>query len=210
MNIQFVLAIVFSYLLGSVNFAVLVSRVMGLRDPRGYGSKNPGTTNVLRSGNKWAAISTLFFDGLKGWLPVFFLMHAGVDYGFSPVTAAFAGMAAFLGHVFPVFLGFRGGKGVATFLGVVLAVAPVLGLATLCIWILFAYFFHYSSLASLGAAFFVPVFYGLSSGVGSSAYLEQILVFILMTLVLAIKHRANILRLLRGTETRITFQKSSK
>ena len=146
------LATVAAYLIGSLSFAVIVSSAMGLNDPRSYGSKNPGATNVLRSGNKLAAVLTLVLDAFKGWLPVAVVQTWGGAYGLEAGSVAMVGLAAFLGHLYPVFFRFVGGKGVATALGVVLAVNPVLGLATGVTWLLIAYFFRYSSLAALVAA----------------------------------------------------------
>src|SRR5262245_11338138 len=133
------LAVVAAYLVGSLSFAVIVSHAMGLSDPRTYGSGNPGATNVLRSGNKAAAILTLLFDALKGWLPVFLIDRFGERVGLGEGTVALAGLAAFLGHLWPVFFRFKGGKGVATALGVLLGFEPWLGLATLATWIIIAF-----------------------------------------------------------------------
>ena len=142
-------AIVAAYLVGSLSFAVIVSRSMGLADPRSYGSKNPGATNVLRSGNKAAALLTLAFDALKGFVPVWLALAFGPRFGLGEWTVAFVGLAAFLGHLWPVFFRFQGGKGVATAAGVLIALAPGLGLATLASWVIIAAFFRYSSLAAL-------------------------------------------------------------
>ena len=152
------LATVAAYLVGSLSFAVIVSRLMGLNDPRSYGSKNPGATNVLRSGNKAAAVITLLLDAFKGWLPVVLVLQFGAAYGLGEATLALVGLAAFLGHLYPVFFRFQGGKGVATAAGVLLAFEPLLGLATLVNWALIAGFFRYSSLASIAAAVFAPVY----------------------------------------------------
>ena len=153
-------ALLAGYLMGSLSFAVLVSRWMGLADPRSYGSGNPGATNVLRSGNKWAAVLTLVFDALKGYVPVALALWARQKLGWSDAVVALVGLAAFLGHLWPVFFKFQGGKGVATAAGVLLALNPLLGMATLATWIIIAAFFRYSSLASLAAAVFAP-FYDL-------------------------------------------------
>lgn len=147
-----VLATVAAYLLGSLSFAVIVTRVMGLSDPRTYGSKNPGATNVLRSGSKAAAIVTLLLDAMKGWLPVALVMWFGHPYGLEDGTVALVGLAAFLGHLWPVFFRFQGGKGVATALGVLVGISGWLGLATAATWLIIAFFFRYSSLASLVAS----------------------------------------------------------
>ena len=198
---------VLAYLLGSLSFAVIVSRVMGLNDPRTFGSKNPGATNVLRSGSKAAAIVTLLLDGLKGWLPVVLVRFYGRPYGMEDGTVALVGLAAFLGHLWPVFFRFQGGKGVATFLGVVLGVDAVLGLATLITWAIIAYFFRYSSLASLVAAAFAPV--GYLMGDRLQWYVEKPIMFTLfvMGLLLVFRHRDNINRLLQGKETKIKKKK---
>jgi glycerol-3-phosphate acyltransferase PlsY len=147
-----------AYLVGSLSFAVIVSRLMGLADPRSYGSKNPGATNVLRSGNKAAALLTLAFDALKGYVPVWLALAFGARFGLGDWTVAVVGLAAFLGHLWPVFFRFQGGKGVATAAGVLMALAPGLGLATLLSWVIIAAFFRYSSLASVVAALFAPFY----------------------------------------------------
>ena len=136
-------AVLLAYLMGSLSFAVIVSRAMGLSDPRSYGSKNPGATNVLRSGNKAAAVATLLLDGLKGWLPVVLVKWFGADYGLADGTVAAVGLAAFVGHLYPVFFKFVGGKGVATALGVLVGISWILGLATGVTWLIMAYFFRY-------------------------------------------------------------------
>ena len=136
-------ACVLAYLLGSISFAVVVSRLFGLSDPRSYGSKNPGATNVLRSGSKGAAVLTLLLDGLKGWLPVVLVRWFGRDYGLEEGTVALVGLAAFLGHLYPVFFQFKGGKGVATAAGVLIGVSWILGAATLLTWIIVAYASRY-------------------------------------------------------------------
>ena len=158
------LAVLAGYLIGSLSFAVIVSRAMGLSDPRTFGSKNPGATNVLRSGSKAAAILTLLLDAAKGWLPVVLVKWYGQAYGLGDGTMAMVGLAAFLGHVFPVFFKFAGGKGVATALGVLLGLSGWLGLATALIWLLMAVVFRYSSLASITAAVLAPVVYVLGDG----------------------------------------------
>lgn len=197
------LATVAAYLLGSLSFAVIVSRAMGLNDPRTYGSKNPGATNVLRSGSKAAAVVTLLFDALKGWLPVVLVRAFGAPYGLGEGTVALVGLAAFLGHLWPVFFRFEGGKGVATALGVLLGVSGWLGLATLLTWILIAFFFRYSSLASLVAAVFAPLYYVLGGGVAWYAEPSVGLSITVMSALLVWRHRENIRRLIKGTESRL-------
>ena len=157
------IAVVAAYLIGSLSFAVIVSRVMGLNDPRTYGSGNPGATNVLRSGSKAAAAVTLLLDALKGLVPVLLVKLFGEHFGLGDSTLALVALAAFLGHLYPVFFGFKGGKGVATALGVLLGISGWLGLATALTWLLIAVFFRYSSLAALVASIFAPVYYVLCS-----------------------------------------------
>ncbi|HMN66548.1 MAG TPA: glycerol-3-phosphate 1-O-acyltransferase PlsY, partial [Burkholderiaceae bacterium] len=154
-----VLAVVAAYLIGSISFAVVVSKAMGLADPRSYGSKNPGATNVLRTGNKAAAALTLAGDALKGLVAVLLAKALAARFGFGDGTIALVALAAFVGHLFPVFHRFQGGKGVATAAGVLLALHPLLGLGTLATWLLIAFFFRYSSLAALVAAVFAPLWY---------------------------------------------------
>ena len=201
------LATVAAYLLGSLSFAVIVSRAMGLNDPRTYGSKNPGATNVLRSGSKAAAVVTLLFDALKGWLPVVLVRAFGAPYGLGEGTVALVGLAAFLGHLWPVFFRFEGGKGVATALGVLLGVSGWLGLATLLTWILIAFFFRYSSLASLVAAVFAPLYYVLGGGVAWYAEAPVGLAITVMSALLVWRHRENIRRLIAGKESRLGSKK---
>ena len=203
-----VLAAVAAYLLGSLSFAVIVTRVMGLSDPRTYGSKNPGATNVLRSGSKAAAIITLLLDAVKGWLPVALVMWYGHPYGLEDGTVALVGLGAFGGHLYPVFFRFEGGKGVATAAGVLLGLHWGLGLATLATWILIAVFFRYSSLASLVAAVFAPIYYVF--GAGLAWYMEGPVLFAVcvMSLLLIYRHAENIGRLARGTESRLGKKKS--
>jgi glycerol-3-phosphate acyltransferase PlsY len=203
-----ILATLAAYLLGSLSFAVIVSRLAGLQDPRTVGSKNPGATNVLRSGSKPAAIVTLLLDGLKGWLPVVLVRWFGEPYGLGDGTVALVGLAAFLGHLFPVFFRFRGGKGVATFLGVVFGMNALLGVATAATWLIIAFFFRYSSLASLIAAAFAPVFYLLGDRVQWYAENAIALALGVMALLLAWRHRENINRLLQGKESRLGAKKA--
>jgi len=201
------LAVLAAYLLGSLSFAVIVSRIMGLHDPRTYGSKNPGATNVLRSGSKPAAVVTLLLDGAKGWLPVALIGWYGKPYGMLEGTMALAGLAAFLGHLFPVFFRFQGGKGVATALGVLLGFNWMLGLAAALSWLVIAVFFRYSSLASLVAAVFAPVYYIFGDGVAWYMDKSLLLAMVVMALLLAWRHAANINRLIKGTESRLGAKK---
>jgi glycerol-3-phosphate acyltransferase PlsY len=193
-----VLALLAAYLVGSLSFAVLVSRAFGLADPRSYGSGNPGATNVLRSGSKPAAVLTLALDALKGYVPVWLVVRYGAPFGLGETTAAFAGLAAFLGHLWPVFFRFRGGKGVATAAGALLAINPWLGLATLVSWVLIAAFFRYSSLASLVAAAFAPFYQALIWGLE-----PPLLAIAAMSLLLVWRHEGNIRKLLAGTESKL-------
>ncbi|KLR57976.1 MULTISPECIES: glycerol-3-phosphate 1-O-acyltransferase PlsY [Diaphorobacter] len=202
-------AAVAAYLLGSLSFAVIVSRVMGLSDPRTYGSKNPGATNVLRSGSKAAAAVTLLFDALKGWLPVVLVRWFGAPYGLEEGTMALVGLAAFLGHLWPVFFRFEGGKGVATALGVLLGISGWLGLATLLTWVIIAFFFRYSSLASLVAAVFAPFFYVLGGGVAWYTDARVGMAIAVMSGLLAWRHKENIQRLLQGKESRLGSKKKA-
>ena len=195
------------YLIGSLSFAVIVSRIMGLNDPRTYGSKNPGATNVLRSGSKAAAVVTLLLDALKGWLPVVLVTWFGQPYGLEEGTAAAVGLAAFLGHLFPVFFRFQGGKGVATALGVLLAFNWILGLAVAASWLIVAFFFRYSSLASLVAAVFAPVYYLFGDGVVWRLNKPMMLAMCVMTFLLIWRHALNISRLVKGTESRLGGKK---
>jgi glycerol-3-phosphate acyltransferase PlsY len=202
------LATVAAYLIGSLSFAVLVSRLMGLNDPRTYGSKNPGATNVLRSGNKAAAVTTLLLDALKGWLPVVAVKWWGDAWGLGDGTVALVGLAAFLGHLFPVFFRFQGGKGVATAAGVIVAFEPWLGLASLVTWIIMAFFFRYSSLASIVTAVFAPVFYLFGDRVAWSAPGVMVLSLAVMAVMLVWRHAENINRLIAGKESKLGAKKS--
>ena len=193
-----------AYLLGSISFAVVMSKVYGIADPRTYGSKNPGATNVLRSGNKGAAIMTLLGDGAKGWLAVFLAQHFAFDLGVDETAVALVAIAVFLGHLWPVFFRFIGGKGVATALGVLLGINPWLGLATLATWLIIAYAFRYSSLAALVAALFAPFYYGLLFGVDAI-----LLSVVVMSVLLAYRHSQNIANLLSGKESKIGAKKDA-
>lgn len=191
-------ALLAAYLIGSLSFAVIVSRILGLADPRSYGSKNPGATNVLRSGHRTAAVLTLALDVLKGYVPVLLVLLFGPRFGLTETVAAFAGLAAFLGHLWPVFFRFRGGKGVATAAGALLAINPWLGLATLLSWLIIAAFFRYASLASIIAAAFAPFYQALIWGLEPA-----LLAIALMSLLLVWRHEGNIKKLLAGTESKI-------
>jgi glycerol-3-phosphate acyltransferase PlsY len=197
-----------SYLLGSLSFAVIVSRLMGLNDPRSYGSKNPGATNVLRSGSKKAAILTLLLDAFKGWLPVALVLAYGPEHGAGAGLAALAGLAAFLGHLYPVFFGFAGGKGVATAVGVVVGVNGSLAMAVVLSFAIVLFFSRYVSLASMVAAVFAPVFYLFGDGVSWQASLLEVLSLAGMALLLVWRHRENIHRLMAGTESQLGKKKA--
>jgi glycerol-3-phosphate acyltransferase PlsY len=187
------------YLLGSISFAIVVSRVMALPDPRSYGSKNPGATNVLRSGSKAAAVLTLLGDGAKGWFAVWLAWRLTGD----ATTAAVAGLAAFAGHLWPIFHRFAGGKGVATAAGVLLGVDWRVGVGTIATWLIIAAFLRYSSLAALVAAIFAPLatFFLLGFGMPFVAVLA-------MAALLAWRHRQNIARLAAGEEPRLGTKKA--
>ncbi|MBK4733412.1 glycerol-3-phosphate 1-O-acyltransferase PlsY [Noviherbaspirillum pedocola] len=191
-----------AYLIGSISFAVVASKLFGLADPRTYGSKNPGATNVLRSGNKKAAIATLIGDCAKGWLAVWLAVRFGPQYGLEEGGIALVAIAVFLGHLWPVFFRFVGGKGVATALGVLLGINPWLGLATLATWLIVAYAFRYSSLAALVASVFAPFYYALLFGVDAI-----LLAIVAMSALLIYRHGKNIGNLLAGKESRIGSKK---
>lgn len=197
------LAAIVAYLIGSLSFAVIVSRVMGLNDPRTFGSKNPGATNVLRSGNKAAAILTLLLDAAKGWLPVMLVKWFGKPYGLDDGTLAMVGLAAFLGHLYPVFFKFVGGKGVATALGVLLGLSGWLGLVTMLIWLVMAVLFRYSSLASITAALLAPVVYVFGDGGLWFMNKSVALGVVAMSLLLLYRHADNINKLIKGTESKL-------
>jgi glycerol-3-phosphate acyltransferase PlsY len=193
-----VIAVLAAYLVGSLSFAIIISRGLGLQDPRHYGSGNPGATNVLRSGNRLAAVLTLAFDALKGYVPVMLALVYGPAWGLGPLAVALVGLAAFLGHLWPVFFGFKGGKGVATAAGVLLALNPWLGLATLLTWVIIAVFFRYSSLASIVAALFAPFYQLLIWGIS-----PVLLAVCAMSLLLLWRHQPNMRKLFAGTESRL-------
>ncbi len=191
-----------AYLIGSISFAVVTSKLFGLADPRTYGSKNPGATNVLRSGNKAAAVLTLLGDGAKGWLAVWLADRYAQVLDVTDLAVALVAIAVFLGHLWPVFFRFVGGKGVATALGVLVGINPWLGLATLVTWALVAFMFRYSSLAALVAALLAPLYYGLQFGVD-----EKLFAVIAMSMLLAYRHSGNISNLLAGKERRLFSKK---
>ncbi len=194
MTTQFLIALLLGYLLGSLPFAVIVSRIFGLPDPRTVGSKNPGATNVLRSGNKFAALLTLFGDALKGWLAMFFAQLCN----FEGSVVLLAGLAAFFGHVFPIFLRFKGGKGVATALGVLAGISGWLAVACAGTWLATAFAFRYSSLAAVMAALLAPL---IGWGLGLST--SSLFAVSLMSSLLIFRHRSNIRNLLAGTEGKL-------
>jgi len=188
------LGAVVAYFIGSLSFAVIVSRLFGLADPRSYGSGNPGATNVLRSGNKAAAILTLVFDALKGYVPVMLAVQAGLP---EPVITAI-GLGAFIGHLWPIFFKFEGGKGVATAAGVLLGFAPALGGLVLLVWITMAVVFRYSSLAALTASLAAPLIQAWGWGLGPETVGTAI-----MSALLIWRHEANIRKLLAGQESKL-------
>ncbi len=195
LTLVFVIA---AYLLGSVSFAVLMSKAFRLPDPRTYGSHNPGATNVLRSGKKLAAVLTLLGDAAKGWLAVSLARHFAPHDGDALLLVAAVALAVFLGHLFPLFLRFKGGKGVATALGVLLALNVWLGAVTLVTWILLALIFRLSSLAAVLAALLAPIY-----AVLLHLPLEYVLASVLMSLLLIWRHKGNIQNLLAGKESKI-------
>ena len=197
-----------AYLIGSLSFAVLVSRWMGLDDPRTYGSGNPGATNVLRSGNRQAAILTLLFDALKGWLPVALVGWQGPSWGLDERAVALVAVGAFIGHLWPVFFRFQGGKGVATAAGVLLGIEPLMGLAVALTWIVVAGVTRYSSLAALLAAVLAPTYYMWGDGSWWFASGAELLAITVMSALLVARHHANIVRLVNGTEGRIGGKKA--
>ncbi len=197
--------VVCAYLIGSVPFAVLMSKAFGLADPRTYGSGNPGATNVLRSGKKSAAALTLLGDAAKGWLAVWLAQHFAPHGENVLVLVALVAISVFLGHVFPIFLRFKGGKGVATALGVLLALSVWLGLAVLATWLLVAVLFRYSSLAALVASAAAPIYVMLLAGPR-----EYVLVAVALSLLLFWRHKKNIQNLMTGKESKIGTKKSAE
>ena len=198
--LQYFWLIPLAYLLGSVSFAVVVSKAMGLPDPYTHGSKNPGATNVLRTGNKLAAVLSLLGDAAKGWLAVTIARAVLGD----PISSdnnlmlGLVAIAVFLGHLYPIFYRFKGGKGVATAAGILFAISWVLGLATLGTWLIVAFFMRYSSLAALSAAAFAPLYFTFLFGLQPMG-----LAILVMSLLLIYRHRSNIRNLMNGTETRL-------
>ena len=192
------LAVLAAYLLGSVSFAIVVSRAMRLPDPRSYGSGNPGTTNVLRTGKKLAAALTLAGDAGKGWLAVWLATL------FAPEAAPLAGVAVFLGHLFPVFHRFRGGKGVATAAGVLFGLDWRIGLGTVATWLIIVAFFRYASLAALISAAFAAFFTAFLMGFDTAAACVLV-----MAALLVWRHKENIARLIAGTESRVGVNKTA-
>lgn len=202
-----VLLIPLAYLIGSISFAVVVSKCMRLPDPHSYGSGNPGATNVLRTGNKLAAALTFLGDALKGYFAV---MLARIVLGDQSLTASLdswilcgVALAVFLGHLFPIFHGFKGGKGVATACGILFGVNAILGMATLSTWIIVAVFLRYSSLAALAAAIFGPIYFVFLFG-----FQPMGIALLLICLLLIWRHRSNIRNLMNGTESRIGSKKT--
>jgi acyl phosphate:glycerol-3-phosphate acyltransferase len=197
-----VIVILAAYLLGSVSFAIVVSKLFKLEDPRTYGSQNPGATNVLRTGNKAAAALTLLGDCVKGWVAVAAAVYLSQPLQLGDEVIAGVAFAVFAGHLWPIFFRFQGGKGVATALGVLLGLNPILGLATLTTWLIIARAFRYSSLAALAAAVFAPFYYALLFGVRA-----QLIAVTIMSILLIYRHRSNIANLLSGKESRIGQKK---
>jgi len=187
-----------AYLLGSLSFAVIVSRAMRLPDPRSFGSGNPGATNVLRTGRKAAAALTLLGDALKGWVAVVLARLLAPQFGLSEDVVLLCALAVFIGHLFPVFFGFKGGKGVATALGVLVGLNPWIGLACLATWLFMAGVFRISSLAALTTAALAPVYTVLLMGWGNPA-----IAVLVITLLLFYRHKSNLIKLVSGQEARI-------
>lgn len=201
------LAVLAAYLVGSLSFAVIVSRFVGLADPRSYGSKNPGATNVLRSGNKKAAIATLVLDAVKGWLPLWVAGVWGPGLGLGPITMALVGLAAFVGHLYPLFFHFKGGKGVATAVGVLFGVDWLLALACLASFGIVVFFTRFVSLASMVAAVFAPVYFMFGGDVAWEASPPMVGALVVMAVLLIWRHRENVDRLVKGTESKLGAKK---
>ena len=198
------IAIILAYLIGSLSFAVIVSKLFGLPDPHTYGSGNPGATNVLRSGKKLAALLTLLGDAAKGWFALWLAQRYATDYNLPAIAMAGVALAVFLGHLFPIFFRFKGGKGVATAAGILFAINIWLGLATLATWLIIAAFFRYSSLAALLSAMFAPFYTFVLFGL--TPYLPAVIV---MCALLVWRHRENITKLMKGTEGKLGEKKPS-
>ncbi len=200
--------ILLSYVLGSVPFAIIISRLMGLEDPRRFGSGNPGATNVLRTGNKKAAVLTLIGDAAKGWLAVILAAYVSQAYGLPIAVTAACAVAAFLGHVYSCFLKFKGGKGVATAMGVLLALEPWLALAVAGSWLVIAYASRYSSLASVTAATLAPLYYVMGGNAIWRMYPSVAFAILVIGAVVLYRHKQNISRLIQGKEGRIGGNKA--
>lgn len=193
----------FAYVLGSLPFAVIVSRLMGLNDPRTFGSYNPGATNVLRSGNKKAAILTLLGDLLKGTVAVYLAQWVSSQFDLPTAVIAASAIAVFLGHVFPFTLNFKGGKGVATAIGILIAIQPLLAIACLLTWLIVVYTTRYSSLGAIIAAIMAPVYYLLIAGSIWPMNKTMAITISILSILLLWRHQSNISRLLQGKENRI-------
>ena len=198
------IAIILAYLIGSLSFAVIVSKLFGLPDPHTYGSGNPGATNVLRSGKKLAALLTLLGDAAKGWFALWLAQRYATDYNLPAIAMAGVALAVFLGHLFPIFFRFKGGKGVATAAGILFAINIWLGLATLATWLIIAAFFRYSSLAALLSAVFAPFYTFVLFGL--TPYLPAVIV---ICALLVWRHRDNITKMMKGTEGKLGEKKPS-
>jgi len=198
-----------AYLVGSLSFAVIVSRVMGLDDPRTYGSQNPGATNVLRSGNKQAAMATLLFDALKGYFPVLLVKLYGPAFGLDDRAVALVAISAFIGHLWPVFFAFKGGKGVATAAGILFGVEPLLGAAVMGTWLLVAFVFRYSSLAALLASLLAPAYYLMGHQIVWQMSEAELLAVMVMSALLLMRHKDNMARLVSGQESKIGSKKDA-
>jgi acyl phosphate:glycerol-3-phosphate acyltransferase len=201
------LATLVAYCIGSLSFAVIVSKLMGLDDPRTFGSKNPGATNVLRTGNKQAAVITLVLDALKGFIPVALVQWVGKDFGLADGTVALVGLAAFLGHLYPVFFKFKGGKGVATAAGVLFGVHWLLGLACVASFGIILFFSRYVSLASVAAAAFAPFYYLFGDRMAWYQSKSILLAIFIIAVLVTIRHRANLERLVQGNEAKLGQKK---
>ena len=199
------IAVTLAYLIGSLSFAVIVSKLFSLPDPHTYGSGNPGATNVLRSGKKMAALLTLLGDAAKGWFALWLAQHYQTQFGLNEITLASVALAVFIGHLFPIFFNFQGGKGVATAAGILIAINLWLGLATLATWILMLALFRYSSLSALTASLFAPLctFFLF----GPTPYFFAALV---MCSLLIWRHEANIRKLINGTESKVGAKKKAE